>query len=137
MIRVQVFTWEGRDGRERKFSVDAALQLIREQGLKPIADIDLECAREGLKRNYHSGDLKKEHIAKADFNQPLIFITLWDEVENGFRNILIDGWHRMMKMHLLERTEPLKAYVLSPEESERVEIAEIVYPDEQVWKAAP
>lgn len=134
-MRVQVFTWEGRDGKERKFSVDAALALIRDLQLEPEYDISLECCREGLSRNYHVGELKKKHIAKADLTQPIIFVTLWDEAENGWRNILIDGWHRMMKMHLLGRTEPLKAYILSPEASEAIQIAEIVYPDETVWKA--
>lgn len=133
MIRVQIFTWEGPEG-ERKYSVDAALELIRQRGLKPECNISLECAREGLRRNYRAQELKKEHIAKADLTQPLIFITLWSREEGRYTNVLIDGWHRAMKMHLPGREEPLKAYILSPTETQCVEVGELVYPDDRVWR---
>ena len=133
MIRVQIFCWEA-EGRERRFSVDAALALIEQRGLKPECNISLECAREGLRRNYRVHELKKAHIAKADLTQPLIFITVWNKAEGRYTQVLIDGWHRAMKMHLLGREEPLKAYILSPTETQCVEVAEMVYPDETVWR---
>ncbi len=126
MKRVQIFIWESPEG-EKKYSVDAAIELIAQRGLQPQCNISLEDAKEGLRRNYRSAELKNEHIAKADLNEPLIFITLWTPSEGRYTNVLIDGWHRAKKMVLLGRTEPLKAYILSPTETQCIEIAEIIY----------
>jgi hypothetical protein len=134
--RVQIFTWTPRSGVERKWSVDAALDLIETFRLKPNHAITLQEAEEGLRRNYFSGELEPRHIAKADLNIPIIFITLWDDYEKGYRNIVIDGWHRLKKMVLLGRTEPIQAYILGPEQSKAVEIREFIAADGQVWKAA-
>ena len=122
-MRVQIFTWEGPDG-VKQYSVDAALEGIRRRP-RPTVDIYLADAQEGLRRNYHSGELDNKHVAKADLAQPLIFITVPEKGRNA--NILIDGWHRLKKMVLLGRTEPLQAYILTPVETQCVEVGEIIY----------
>jgi hypothetical protein len=131
--RVQIFTWTTRSGIERKWSVDAALELITERGLKSH-DLSLSDAEEGLRRNYFSAELDPRHVAKADLNSPVIFITLWDDLENDYRNVLIDGWHRLKKMVLLGRIEPIQAYILSPEQSEAIEIQEYLTVNGEMWK---
>jgi hypothetical protein len=64
------------------------------------------------------------HIARADLNQPVIFITVWSDENQREEHILIDGWHRFRKMVQLGRTEPLQAYVFSLEDSKLLELKE-------------
>jgi len=121
--RVQIYRWYGhKDGKERLYFVDAALEIIEKCGEEPNADISLECAREGLSKNAEAWKLELRHIAKADLNQPVIFITVWSKENQREEQILIDGWHRFRKMVAMGRTEPLKAYVFGLEESKQLEI---------------
>jgi len=125
--RVQIFEWQPvSGGAVRKWSVDLAMTLIEQLGLKPNCEMSLADAQEGLRRNALANALDFKHVAKADLNQPIILITIWDDAENGYRNIIIDGWHRIKKMVLLGRTEPLQAYILSPAHSAEVEIEDYV-----------
>lgn len=121
--RIQVYRWYGhKDGKERLYFVDRALEVIEQSGDPPNASISLECAQEGLSKNAEAFTLDKRNIAKADLNQPVIFITVWSEENQREEHILIDGWHRFRKMVLLGRTEPLQAYVFGLEESKMLEI---------------
>ncbi|MBU6231562.1 hypothetical protein KGP36_02745 [Patescibacteria group bacterium] len=121
--RVQIYRWYGhKDGRERLYFVDRALELIEQSGDPPNASISLECARDGLSKNAEAFTLDKRNIAKADLNQPVIFITVWNEDNQREEHIMIDGWYRFCKMVMLGREEPLSAYVFGLEESKLLEI---------------
>ena len=121
--RVQIYRWHPyNDDREKLFCVDAALEYIRQSGKAPNAQISLECAQEGLSRNAEAWKLEKRYIARADLNQPVIFITVWNEDNHREEHIMIDGWHRFRKMVAMGRTEPLSAYVFSLEDSKLLEI---------------
>lgn len=90
--RVQIYRWWGHtDGKERIYFVDRALELIEQSGSRPNATISLECAQEGLSKNAEASTLELRHIAKADLNQPAIFITVWSEGKSA-RRTHFDRW---------------------------------------------
>jgi len=121
--RCQIYRWYGHnDGQERVYFVDLALEFIEKSGRGPNASISLECAQEGLSNNAEAWKLELRNIAKADLNQPVIFITVWSEDNQREEHIMIDGWHRFRKMVAMGRTEPLQAYVFSMEDSKLLEV---------------
>ena len=121
--RIQVYRWHGhKDGRERVYYVDAALEYIEQSGKAPNAHISLECAQEGLRLNAEAWTLELRNIAKAVLSKPVIYITVWNEDNQREEHILIDGWHRLRKMVAMGITEPLDAYVFSLEDSKLLEI---------------
>ncbi|MDE2096132.1 MAG: hypothetical protein KGL39_02730 [Patescibacteria group bacterium] len=122
--RQEVFYWKDKSGREHRWSVELAKNVIRRDGLKPIIPIDRELAYDALCKNDQVHELPIAQVMAADLDAPLIII---EHPEGGQpAHIIIDGWHRIRKfVEHSDRVMPMTAYLLTEAQAKEIDITEM------------
>jgi hypothetical protein len=122
----EMFSWESEDGTIRWWHVGMAKEMIQYVELKigrfPTAELTVTMAKDAMDHNRFAYGLNPERVAAANYDVPIIAVTLWDPKTEREEALIIDGWHRVAKFVSdapEERT--LKAYVLPKDVSEALE----------------
>lgn len=117
----QVFLWE-KNGKAIRWSVKLAKALIAADGLKAEPVITRELAYDALCKNDQASELELSRVCSADLDDPIILVEHHEPGDDG-NYVIIDGWHRIAKfVDHSDRQEPLLAYILTAEQSQRVKI---------------
>lgn len=120
----QAFTFEYPDGRVVTWSIDMAKEIIGNR--EPQTELSLYQACIALQRNSLSDEINLPYAMTTDLSKPIIaVVSPLEEQPEHVVLVIVDGWHRIARMVLEQREEPLRVHVLSRDEEMQCRVERI------------
>jgi hypothetical protein len=118
--RLETYHWEGENGDDLWFNVSFAKEAIKlvlsKCGKFPFATLTAEDVKFALEHNYLASELNPEAVEKADCNNPLIAVEMFNPKTLRDEALIIDGWHRLKKAGQLGIG--MKCYIFTSKEAQ-------------------